>query len=86
MDGECINCGEVGNWCECGTEVIERPKPRYDVLEQRWCPKCGKSRVRSSTSDQSRVEFFCGTVVDQSSDIGYCVHVEGESCKSRQVS
>jgi hypothetical protein len=22
MDGECIDCGEVGNWCRCDEDVI----------------------------------------------------------------
>jgi hypothetical protein len=26
MDGECINCGESGNWCECGDVTPEFKK------------------------------------------------------------
>lgn len=33
MDGECINCGEVGNWCRCDEEN-EVAKPIYTMPDR----------------------------------------------------
>jgi hypothetical protein len=53
------------------------------VLDQRYCPKCGKAKMRSNNADQSRVEFFCGTVYDQSALPMQMCKEEGEICKAR---
>lgn len=44
--------------------------------DQRWCPKCNSAKVRAIRLDQSRIEFGCGTIVDQSVE-------QGVVCKAR---
>lgn len=41
MDGECMNCGEVGNWCSCGDQEESMVMPRK-VLSSNNVPPHGR--------------------------------------------
>ena len=47
MDGECINCGETGNWCECSEEelpsspIVNFGHEWFDGGTWHQCVNCG---------------------------------------------
>ncbi len=36
MDGECMNCGEVGNWCRCDEEAIAKSETSEQTIATTW--------------------------------------------------
>jgi len=65
MDGECMNCGEVGNWCRCGDDPGRPAEPSTTLAEftarEQAAAEAGDSRypALSAAERQAAFEWTC---------------------------
>jgi hypothetical protein len=63
MDGECVKCSQVGNWCKCGEIAVDDIDTEF--TDEPVCPSCGCKDVEwwdcsDARKDKEAWDSECG--------------------------